>query len=290
MHYDSGLKMSTPSLPPSTPPLIAFDHVTIVRNTRAALDDVSLEIGVGEHVAIIGPNGSGKSTLIKTITRELYPSVHTGGAIRRDGSALPDRPNGRVRLLGRERWNVLELRAQLGIVSNDLMATCTRELTGRDVVISGFFSSIGLWPNHHVTDAMRAKADEILGRLHVPHLADRFVTEMSSGEARRMLIGRALVHDPRTLLLDEPTNSLDLQAQQELRDLYRQLAQTGTGILLVTHHLPDIIPEIDRIILIKDGRVFRDGAKDAVLTAALLGELFGLPVDLARRDGYYNIW
>jgi iron complex transport system ATP-binding protein len=265
---------------PHTPPLIAFERVTIIRRSdhsglRTALDDVSLEIGVGEHVAIIGPNGSGKSTLIKTITRDLYPVVRPGSA---------------VRVLGRERWNVAELRRQLGIVSNDVMATCTRELTGRDVIVSGYFSSIGLWPHHRVTEAMREKAEEVLRRLDVPHLADRFVTEMSSGEARRIMIGRALVHDPRTLLLDEPTNSLDLQAMQELRDVFRRLAQTGTGIILVTHHLSDIIPEIDRVILIKQGRVFRDGAKADVLSSAALGELFGIPVELMQRDGYYHLW
>jgi iron complex transport system ATP-binding protein len=256
-------------------PLIAFERVTVARNGRVALDEVTLSIDAGEHVAIIGPNGSGKSTLIKTVARELYPVVRPGSA---------------VRLLGRERWNVFELRSQLGIVSNDLMATCTRPLTAEHVVISGFFSSIGIWPHHLVTDAMRKKAQEVLDRLEVPHLADRLLTELSSGEARRVLIGRALVHDPATLLLDEPTNSLDFRAMQDLRDVFRRLAQSGIGILLVTHHLPDIIPEIDRVILLKEGRLFRDGPKEEVLTSDVLRELFGSAVELVRRDGYYHLW
>jgi iron complex transport system ATP-binding protein len=274
--YDVGghFRSRMPDAVTTRPPLIAFEHVTIVRNDNTALDDVTVSIGAGEHVAIIGPNGSGKSTFIKAITRELYP-------LPRDGSSL--------RLMGRERWDVFALRAHLGIVSNDMMATCTRELTGRDVVISGFFSSIGIWPNHHVTDEMRAKADAILARLEVSHLADRFVTEMSSGEARRIVIGRALAHDPDTLLLDEPTNSLDLAAMQELRGVFRRLAQAGTGILLVTHHLSDIIPEIERVILIKQGRIFRDGPTEDVLMSDALGELFGIPVELMKRDGYYHL-
>jgi iron complex transport system ATP-binding protein len=258
----------------SRPPLIAFEHVTILRNDNTALDDVTVSIGAGEHVAIIGPNGSGKSTFIKAVNRELYP-------LAREESSL--------RVMGRDRWDVFELRAHLGIVSNDLMATCTRELTGRDVVISGFFSSIGIWPNHHVTDDMRAKADDILARLEVPHLADRFLTEMSSGEARRILIGRALAHDPDTLLLDEPTNSLDLAAMRELRGVFSRLARAGTGILLVTHHLSDIIPEIERVILIKNGRIFRDGPTEDVLMSDALHELFGIPVELVKRDGYYHL-
>jgi iron complex transport system ATP-binding protein len=257
-----------------SPPLLAFEHVTVQRNGRVALDDLTLAIGAKEHVAIVGPNGSGKSTLIKTITRELYPLA---------------RPDCAVRLLGRELWNVADLRVHLGVVSNDLMAACTRELTGRDVVISGFFSSIGLWPHHAITPAMDETTASVLARLEVPHLAARFVNEMSSGEARRVLIGRALVHNPDTLLLDEPSNSLDLHAHAELRALFRKLARSGTGLLLVTHHLPDIIPEIDRVLLLKDGRLFRDGSKRDLLTSETLSELFGLRVDVIRRDGYYHL-
>jgi iron complex transport system ATP-binding protein len=257
-----------------SPPLLAFEHVTVQRNGRVALDDLTLAIGAKEHVAIVGPNGSGKSTLIKTITRELYPLVRADSAMR---------------LLGRERWNVADLRVHLGVVSNDLMAACTRELTGRDVVLSGFFSSIGLWPHHAITPAMDETAAAVLARLEVPNLAARFVNEMSSGEAKRVLIGRALVHNPETLLLDEPSNSLDLHAHTELRVLFRKLARSGTGLLLVTHYLPDIIPEIDRVLLLKDGRLFRDGSKRDVLTSETLSELFGLRVNVIRHDGYYHL-
>jgi iron complex transport system ATP-binding protein len=113
---------------------------------------------------------------------------------------------------------------------------------------------------------------------------------MSSGEARRVLVGRALVHDPKALLLDEPSSSLDVFAQHELRRILRELAQSGMGLILVTHHLADIIPEVERVVLMRDGCLVGDGAKAQVLTAANLGRLFGLPVTLARRDGYYHLW
>jgi iron complex transport system ATP-binding protein len=270
-----------PAAPPcgkragSPAPLLELLNVTVMRGANSALREISLTIGAGEHIAILGPNGCGKSTLIKTITRECYPLM---------------RPGSSISILGQNAWNIFDLRAMLGIVSNDLMAQCTREITGFDVVLSGFFSSIGIWPNHHVSDAMRDKAKEVLGLLEAPHLAGKPVDEMSSGEARRMLIGRALVHDPRALLLDEPSTSLDLFAQHELRILIRKLAQSGIGILLVTHHLSDIIPEIERVIFMREGQIAGDGPKEQMLTAPNLQALFGVEVELARRDGYYHLW
>jgi iron complex transport system ATP-binding protein len=258
-----------------SPPLISLSDVTVMRGDNIALRNLNLTIGAGEHIAILGPNGCGKSTLIKTITRECYPLA---------------RPGSSVEILGESLWNVVDLRKMLGIVSNDLMAQCTREITGYEIVLSGFFSSIGIWPNHHVTGMMREKASEVLRLLEAPHLAEKPVEEMSSGEARRMLIGRALVHSPRALLLDEPSTSLDLFAQHELREIVRKLAQSGIGILLVTHHLSDIIPEIDRVILMSAGQIVADGPKDELLTTESLQRLFGIEVELAQRGGYYHLW
>lgn len=247
----------------------------MVRGTRLALDRVTLRIGLGEHVAVLGPNGCGKSTLIKTITRECYPLQRTGSS---------------VRIMGQETWNVFDLRSMLGVVSNELTETFHRDLTGQDVVLSGFFSSVGIWSHQNVTAEMREKASQALSRLEVAHLARRLVSEMSSGEARRVLLARALAHEPHALLLDEPSTSLDLFAQHELRLVMRGLAHSGIGIVLVTHHLADMIQEIERVVLLDRGRVVADGAKDEILTAERLSRLFGLPVELANRNGYYNLW
>ncbi len=247
----------------------------MVRGNRLALDRLTLRIGLGEHVAILGPNGCGKSTLIKTITRECYPL---------------QRPGLSVRIMGQETWNVFDLRSMLGVVSNDLTETFHRDLTGRDVVLSGFFSSVGISSHQHVTGEMEDKTDQALARLEVSHLADRLVSEMSSGEARRVLLARALAHEPRALLFDEPSTSLDLFAHHELQLVMRKLTRSGIGIVLVTHHLADIIPEIERIVLLDRGRIVADGRKEEILTAERLSGLFGLPVELTKRNGYYNLW
>jgi len=259
----------------SQAPLLDLRNVRVMRGEKIVLDDFSLRVQVDEHVAVLGPNGCGKSTLIKTITRECYPMV-------REGSSMT--------ILGQKSWNVFELRSLLGIVSNDLMSSCTGEASGLDVVLSGFFSSTRIFPTHTIDPKHKELAEAALAQLGVSHLAERAVQEMSSGEAKRVLIARALVHKPRALLFDEPCNSLDILAQHGLRETMRSLASSGIGIILVTHEIPDVVPEIERVVLMANGRIVADGHKEEILQAQILGKLFGLKVELGRREGYYHIW
>ena len=257
------------------PALLALRHVTVMRGEREALADVTLEIAAGEHVCILGPNGCGKSTLIKTITRECYPLAWEGSSMT---------------ILGKERWNIFELRSLLGVVSPDLLASCTSDAIGRDVVLSGFFSSTRIFPHHHPSAELFEQTNRALGRLGILHLADRQVAQMSSGEAKRTLIARALAHEPRTLLFDEPGNALDIAAQTKLRETLRELAKTRTGILLVTHHVSEIIPEIERVVLLQGGRVVADGPKRKILTEEKLSWLFDVGVRLVEHEGFFHLY
>ncbi len=247
---------------------LELENVNVARGDKVVLHDVNLRVDAGEHIAILGPNGCGKSTLIKTMTCECYP-------LAMDGT--------RVSIFGRERWDLTELKKRLGVVSPELPGKATLKTAGRDAVLTGFFSSSTLWPNLVVTDAMRARADEVLELVGATALAEKPVGEMSAGEQRRVMIGRALVGSGADmLLLDEPSNALDLAAQQDLRTMLRRLAQQGTGILLITHHIADILPEIGRVIMMRAGRIVADGTKEKLLTAPVLSELFGAEV---RGDG-----
>ncbi|MGC1460612.1 MAG: ABC transporter ATP-binding protein [Terracidiphilus sp.] len=255
-------------------------HVNVARGDRVVLHDVNLTIRTGEHVAILGPNGCGKSTLILAMTCQVYPMV---------------RPEMLVRIFGRERWDLTQLRRHFGIVGAGLMGAelpgeRTAVTTGLDAVTAGFFSASTLWPNLVVTEEMRARAAEALERMEATHLSEQLVGTMSAGERRRILIARALVHRPRQLLLDEPSNALDLAAQRELRETLRRLAQEGTGLVLVTHHLGDVLPEIERIILMREGRIVADGAREELLTEARLSELFNAPVRIGRDEEWLHSW
>jgi iron complex transport system ATP-binding protein len=195
---------------------------------------------------------------------------------------------------GQARWDIFELRSLLGIVSVDLHRIFVegfvqREIPGLDMVISGFFASTGLFSHHQVTASMRQQGMEVLEQMGAAHLARKSIAAMSTGEARRLLIARALVHHPRALILDEPTTGLDLLARQRFLETLRTLARKGTTILLVTHHIEEIFPEMERVILLKEGRIFHDGHKLEVLSARHLSALYEVPILIEQdRAGYYS--
>ena len=263
------------------PPLLELADAVVMLGGVRILDGLTLAIRAGEHTAILGPNGAGKSTLIKLLALEVYPLGHPDGAAP-------------IRIFGRDRWDVLALRSKLGIVSADLHDRFVRGnangvLTGLEVVVSGFFATHGTFAHQRVTDPMRRAAMAALERIDAARLAGATLDTMSTGEARRVLIARALVHQPEALVLDEPTRGLDLVARHVFMEQVRRLAQAGTTILLVTHHVDEIIPEMARVILLRRGRVASDGAKADILTASHLGHAFDASLQVNQSGGYYDV-
>ena len=256
------------------PPLVEIRNATIWRRTTRVFDNLYLTIQQHERVAIVGPNGAGKTTLLKSINRELYP-------VARDGSVF--------RILGQETWNVWELRKHIGVVSQDLQQRYTPTTTALEVVVSGFHSSIGV----HGVLASRVENGQVeaargaLDELGVGDLAATALRSMSTGQQRRCLLARALVHRPHTLILDEPTAGLDFAASFDYLERIRELARAGRNIVIVTHHLNEIPPEVDRVVLLKEGRIVADGRKEDVLTAARLSAIYATPIRVANVDGYY---
>ena len=255
-------------------PLIDIRNATIFRGETRVFDRLNLTLGQGEQVAILGPNGCGKTTLLKTINREIYPVI-------RDDSW--------VRILGKDRWNVWELRSHIGIVSHELQMRYTKTNTGLHVVLSGYLSSIGIHGAlaSRISPAHKEKALSVMNDLGIASLAVKPLGKMSTGQQRRCLLARALVHDPDTLILDEPTAGLDLTASFDLLKRIRGLIEAGKSIVLVTHQLNEIPPDIRRIILVRNGEIVADGDKPEVLTEDNLQRAYRTQIRISEVNGYY---
>jgi len=253
--------------------LIEIKNATVYRGLHCVFDNFSLELEQGVNTAILGPNGAGKSTLLKILARELYP-------VERDGSY--------VRIFGQERWDVWELRAHFGIVSHDLQQQYVSNARGLNVILSGYYSSIDTAWHHQFSDEDQARAHQVMDMLGVTDLKQRMFGEMSTGQQRRFLLGRALINNPDTLILDEPTSGLDLKACFQYLDLIRRLMHDGKTIILVTHHIHEIPPEISRVVLLKDCAVIASGAKLEMLTEGALSGVFATPIKLVQANGFYQ--
>lgn len=254
--------------------LIEIQQVTVYRGETRVFADLTLTIPLGRHTAILGPNGAGKSTMLKLLSREISP-------VHRDGSHL--------RLFGEDRWNVWDLRTRLGILSHDLQLSYLGSARGLEAVLSGYYASVGIHPHHTFSPDQYARAGRIMDRLGIGALKDRAFAEMSTGEQRRCLLGRALVHDPATLVLDEPTSGLDLRACTDYLQAIRGLMRQGKTLLLVTHHIHEIPPEVSHVVFLKAGRVLGEGPKKELLTSRTLSTLFETPVELAEAHGWYQV-
>ena len=254
-------------------PMLELRNVTAFRGDTKVFDRLTLLFQAGRHTAILGPNGAGKSTLLKLLSCELHPVPH-------DGTVL--------RLFDREQWNVWELRKYLGIVSHDLQHQYLEDVPGLEVILSGYYASIGTYDHQRFDTEQRTRAREIARALGVGDLTARPFGTLSTGEQRRFLLGRALVHDPAVLVFDEPTSGLDLSACFAYLGTMRALMRGGKTVLLVTHHIHEIPPEIERVVLLKRGRVVADGVKAEVLTGPALTRLYETPIDLIQVNGFYQ--
>jgi iron complex transport system ATP-binding protein len=256
-------------------PLLDISNITAFRGDTRVFDGFTLQIEQGCSTAILGPNGAGKTTLLKLISGELHP------VFSRDSH---------IRVLGREHWNVWDLRAHFGLVSHDMQHDYLESVRGINVVLSGFYSSVDTWQHQIFSDSERRRAEEVIEMLGVGALKERPFGGMSTGEQRRFLLGRALVSDPGTLLFDEPTSGLDLKTSLLYREQLRELIRRGTTILLVTHHIQEIPSEIQRVILLRQGRILADGSREDMLTSEMLSTLFDYPLHAVSHNGTCQVF
>ena len=253
--------------------IIDFQNVTVFQGRNKVLEDFSLTIDESQSAVILGPNGSGKTTLLKLLNRELY---------------IVEEKNSSLKIFEKDRWNVDELRSNLGVVSQHLQYGYSSSAIGLYVVLSGFYSSDGIWQHQEFDESKLDRAKEVMDLLSITHLKDREFSTMSTGEQRKFLLARSLVNDPAVLVFDEPTSGLDMSTCFQYLEIIRELISMGKKVILVTHHIHEIPPEVTRVILLKEGRVIEDGDKDQILTNTNLTNLFDWPIRVLKENGYYQ--
>lgn len=256
--------------------IICFKHVNVAYEEANVLHEIDLCIKEGEHTAILGANGSGKSTLLKLFSNDIYPRYSE--SMKKE-------------VFGKSRWDIWELKRHLGIITNDLHYQFTERagfLNGLEVALSGFFSSFHIYEHQELLPLHVNKAKEVLHFLGIEHLVKKKISEMSTGQIRKCIIARALVHDPKAMILDEPTVGLDIKAQLEFVELLRKIAKERT-IVLITHHLEEIFEEVTSVVLLKEGRIYKQGKKEEMLSDENLSYTFDVPLHVNVQNGRYVI-
>jgi iron complex transport system ATP-binding protein len=255
-----------------TAPVIEVSGLVVERDA-AILRGIDWRVERGQHWVILGANGSGKTSMLRALTGYLPP---TSGTIRVLGETY-----------GKTDWR--ELRKRVGLVSSSINQMMPEGETALAAVISGKFAMIGYWGE--IGDEDRARAIRILRRIEASALADRPWIHLSQGERQRVLIGRALMAEPRLLILDEPCAGLDPVAREHFLQFLQRLARSrnSPAMVLVTHHVEEIMPAFTHVIVLRDGRVMAAGARREVLDSKILSKAFGAPVRLTLRAGRYSL-
>jgi iron complex transport system ATP-binding protein len=254
-----------------TQAVVELEDVCFCRKERQILTDVSWKIEPGQHWALLGANGSGKTSLLKILTGYEWPTFGT------------------VRVLG-ERFGACDiprLRKVIGWVSSAMTQRLPAQDTAIDVVASGLDASVGLY--RHITPEEHEKSLAVLQQLGVESVAEQSYGTLSQGEMQKVLIGRALVCEPKLLILDEPCIGLDPAARQRFMNDLAALAKSKNAptMILVTHHIEEIDPWIQKVLLLKDGRVLAAGDPDEMITNRHMSELLDYPCSVFRQGAEF---
>ncbi len=257
-----------------TQELLRLHDAKVKMDGRVILDVDDFVINQGERIVVLGPNGSGKSTLVKLLTKEIEPVW---------------RETPPVLFMGQPDPSEETLIETVGLVSIDVQERMMVHRTVFDIVLGGFFGSVGVPFHIGASDEQVEQARKAIREIGIPSLSERDMLTLSTGQARRALIARALINGPALLIFDEPTSGLDPEGAWNMRQSLSALAKAGHTILVITHNVSDIMPEFDRVVMLQDAHIVADGPKEEVLTTQKLRHLFGVPITLVETDGRYHL-
>lgn len=253
---------------------LELKNIEVWQNNQVLVKCLNLDLTLGEPTTVLGPNGSGKSTLVKLIERRLHPVV---------------KPNSHLRLFGTDRIHLQNLRQRIGILNTELDERIPQRCSAGEVVLSGCFGSTRLGRGQEPTEQQQKQTQQLLERFELQSLKNRQYCQLSDGQKRRLLLARAIIHQPEVLVLDEPARALDLRACYQLIGMIRELCQDGVTVVQVTHRIDTIVPEMKRLVLLQDGSVYDQGCPNELLTSGKLSKLFKTNLTIVQANGFRQV-
>ncbi len=248
-------------------------NINCFKNGFRVIKDLDLKIGYSENVILIGPNGSGKSSLIEAINRNIYPVV--------DNKSI-------FKIFNKELINLWELRKRISTVNNDIKKRISPNLKVFDLILSGLYGKYCFISNK--TEKDQYKVEGIMKKMNITFLSNKCFSYLSDGEKQISLIARALIKKPDILILDEPTSNLDYKSKFLVIDKINEFSKLNTKILCVTHDISMITPIYDRVIMLRGGKIIADGNQNKVINNANLNKLYGINVQVSKKNGYWNLY
>ena len=251
----------------------SFKNINVIIDQKQILSNININLNYGENTLILGPNGSGKSTFLKLLNRTIYP-------INSRYSSL--------KLFNKENINIWDLRKKIGFLFKEMEQRINNGVQLYDLIISGFSGRFNSRYFKLLSSDEKLKIDSLVNEWELNDIIDQEFKSLSDGQKRRALLARALVHEPEILVLDEPFCNLDMKSNYILNKNINKLIEQSVNIVYITHNLESILPETNRVILIKKGMIINDGEPNKLISSEVLSDLFKISVKVINNDGYWR--
>ena len=251
----------------------SFKNISVYLDQKKILSNININLNYGENILILGPNGSGKSTFLKLLNRSIYPIA------KKDSS---------LKLFNKENINIWDVRKRIGFLFKEMEGRVNHGVKLYDVITSGFSGTFNSKYYKLFSEIEKVKVDNLINEWELNNIVNNEFHSLSDGEKRRALLARALVYEPDILVLDEPFCNLDIKSTFILNQNLNRLIEHSINIIYVTHSLESILPKTNRVILIKEGKIIKEGNPNEIINSKIISDLFKISINVVKQDGYWR--
>ena len=249
-------------------------NIDVYIDNKKILSNININLNYGENTLILGPNGSGKSTFLKLLNRSIYPIVSNHSSFK---------------LLNKENINIWDLRKNIGFLLKEMEERVNQGISLYDVIISGFSGTFNSRHSKFLSETEKLKVENLVNEWGLKNIIRREFITLSDGQKRRGLLARALVYEPSILVLDEPFSNLDIKSITILNNNLNRKINQSFNIIYVTHNIESILPKTNRVILLKDGKILKDGSPKELINSKILSDLFSVSIEVIEQGGYWRM-